>query len=164
MVGIFSRFSVGRTGHRRTQSALVNSLYISFSLFKLLLKFVSLLPNFVLGFLVFQRYWGLGLTFLILLGSFLELIRPVLVLFVARFAAFFGLTTPIVDFPLNFGLLDSIVQYHLDFISPDTALYILYIYIYGIQVCNQVFYLVPLKQLLMLIIFEKKLFCFYLFT
>ena len=28
MVGIFSRFSVGRSSHRRTQSAIVSSLYL----------------------------------------------------------------------------------------------------------------------------------------
>lgn len=33
MVGIFSRFSVGRAGHRRTQSALVSTQTVSLSFY-----------------------------------------------------------------------------------------------------------------------------------
>lgn len=39
MVGIFSRFSVGRAGHRRTQSALVSTQTLSLSVFLLFFFF-----------------------------------------------------------------------------------------------------------------------------
>lgn len=41
MVGIFSRFSVGRAGHRRTQSAIVRTQTLSLSAFLLFFFFFN---------------------------------------------------------------------------------------------------------------------------